>query len=157
MIYPTRAAVIATAAGAPVALAVAAIAPGRWFLALAWPLSIVLLCIVDALRAAGSATARVDFPGHAYVGETRDCTVTVAVGSRPRSAHVALQPSPLVGIDDDGRGVGRRHAIENLRQRGDRRARRIAGESLDRRAGRMAEQLTQGDALSPIAIGRNLP
>ncbi len=103
MIYPTRAAVIATGAGVPVALAIAAIAPGRWFLALAWPLAIILLCIADALRAAGSATARVDFPGHAYVGEIRDCTVMVAVGSRPRSAHVALQPSPLVGIEDDGR------------------------------------------------------
>ena len=103
MIYPTRAAVIVTAAGAPVALAVAAVAPGRWFLALAWPLAMVLLCIVDALRGIGAAAARVDFPGHAYVGETRDCTVTVNVGSRPRSAHVALQPSPLVGIEDDGR------------------------------------------------------
>lgn len=103
MIYPTRFAVIATGAGVPVALAVAAAAPARWFLALAWPLAIVLLCIVDALRAAGSAMARVEFPGHAYVGETRDCTVTVKLGSTPRSAHVALQPSPLVGIEDDGR------------------------------------------------------
>jgi len=103
LIYPTRAAVIATAAGVPLALAVAAAAPGRWFLALAWPLAIVLLCAVDALRGIGTATARVDFPGHAYVGETRDCTVTVNVGSRPASAHVALQSSPLVGIEDDGR------------------------------------------------------
>ena len=79
MIYPTRTAVIATAAGAPLALAFAAAEPGRWFLALAWPLAIVLLCAFDALRGAASATARVDFPGHAYVGETRDCTVTVSV------------------------------------------------------------------------------
>ena len=64
MIYPTRSAVIATAAGAPVALAVAAVAPGRWFLALAWPLAVILLCLVDALRARGRAKARVDFPGH---------------------------------------------------------------------------------------------
>lgn len=103
MIYPTRTAVIATAAGAPVALAVAAAMPGRWFLALTWPLAIVLLCIVDAFRGIGSATARVDLPGHAYVGETRDCTLTVAVDSRPRRAEVALQASPLVGIEDDGR------------------------------------------------------
>ncbi len=103
MIYPTRTAVIATAAGAPVALAVAAAMPGRWFLALAWPLAIVLLCVIDAFRGIGSATARVDLPGHAYVGETRDCTLTVAVDSRPRRAEVALQASPLVGIEDDGR------------------------------------------------------
>jgi uncharacterized protein (DUF58 family) len=103
LIYPTRSAVVATAAGAPVALAVAAIAPGRWFLALAWPLAVLLLCVVDAVRGAGRSTARVDFPGHAYVGEMRDCTVTVLVDSRPRSAEVALQPSPLIGFEDDGR------------------------------------------------------
>ena len=103
MIYPTRTAVIATAAGAPVALAVAAAMPGRWFLALTWPLAILLLCIIDAFRGIGSATARVDLPGHAYVGETRDCTLTVGVTSRPRRAEVALQGSPLVGIEDDGR------------------------------------------------------
>jgi uncharacterized protein (DUF58 family) len=103
LIYPTRAAVIATAAGAPVALAVAALEPGRWFLALAWPLAVFLLCAFDAARAAASATARVDFPGHAYVGETHDCTVTVSVGSRPRNAWVALQSSPLVAAEDDGR------------------------------------------------------
>lgn len=85
------------------ALAVAAIEPGRWFLALAWPLAILLLCVVDGLRSIGSATAKLDFPGHAYVGETRDCQLTVTVESRPRSAEVALQPSPLVSIEDYGR------------------------------------------------------
>ena len=103
MIYPTRAAVIATAAGAPLALAFAAVQPGRWFLALAWPLAIVLLTIFDALRGIASATARVDFPAHAYVGETRECTVTVSVDSRPRNAWVALQASPLVAAEDGGR------------------------------------------------------
>lgn len=103
MIYPTRAAVIIAAAGVPVALAVAAAAPGRWFLALAWPLAIVLLCLVDAARGRGVATAQVGLPVHAYVGETRECAVTVEVASRPRSAEVALQPSPLTHIADDGR------------------------------------------------------
>ena len=103
MIYPTRTAVIVTAAGAPVALAFAAIEPGRWFLALAWPLAMVLLTGIDALRGVANATARVDFPGHAYVGETRDCTVTVSVDSRPRNAWVALQSSPLISAEDDGR------------------------------------------------------
>ena len=103
MIYPTRTAVIATAAGAPVALTFAAIDPGRWYLALAWPLAIFLLTAFDALRSMGSATARVDFPGFAYVGETRDCTVSVSVRSRPRSAWVALENSPLVAAEDDGR------------------------------------------------------
>ncbi|HEX8936670.1 MAG TPA: DUF58 domain-containing protein [Sphingomicrobium sp.] len=103
MIYPTRAAVIATAAGAPLALAFAAIEPGRWFLALAWPLAILLLTMFDALGGIASATARVDFPGHAYVGETRECSVSVSIDSRPRSAWVALQSSPLISADDEGR------------------------------------------------------
>ncbi|MEO7634954.1 MAG: DUF58 domain-containing protein [Sphingomicrobium sp.] len=103
MIYPTRAAVIATAAGAPVALAVAAIVPGQWFVALAWPLAVMLLCALDAARGRGAATARVDWPAHAYVGETRDCAVTVTVASRPRNVEVALPPSPLVAVEDDGR------------------------------------------------------
>jgi len=103
LIYPTRTAVIMTAAGAPVALVLAAVQPGRWFLVLAWPLAMILLTALDAVRGVASTTARVDFPGHAYVGETRDCTVTVSVGSRPRRAWVALQNSPLVTAEDDGR------------------------------------------------------
>lgn len=104
MIYPTRWAVIACVAGAPVALAVAAAMPGRWLLALAWPLAVVLLCMIDALRSRGSASARIDFPQHAYVGEIRDCTVQVTIDSpsRPRTAHVALQTPPVVSAEDDG-------------------------------------------------------
>lgn len=105
MIYPTRLAVIATVAGAPIALALAATMPGRWFLALAWPLATILLCAFDAVRGMGSATARIDLPGFAYVGETRDCTVSVSIAgaATPRTAHVALHAPPLVSVDDDGR------------------------------------------------------
>jgi uncharacterized protein (DUF58 family) len=42
-------------------------------------------------------------PGHAYVGESRDCTVTVSLGSRSRGAWVALPNSSLVSIENDGR------------------------------------------------------
>jgi uncharacterized protein (DUF58 family) len=103
LIYPTRAAVIATAAGAPFALAFAAASPGRWYLALAWPLAIVLLTLLDAIGSFGTGTAAVAFPNHAYVGETCDCTVTVSVSSRPRNAWVALQSPSLVQLEDDGR------------------------------------------------------
>jgi uncharacterized protein (DUF58 family) len=105
LIYPTRLAVIMTVAGAPFALALAATMPGRWFFALAWPLAMVLLCVFDAVRGMGAANARIDFPGFAYVGETRDCSVSVSIGggALPRSAHVALHTPPLVSADDDGR------------------------------------------------------
>ena len=50
------------------------------------------------------ATARVDFPAHAYVGETRDCTVTVARRQHARAARGwRSSDSPLVAIEDDGR------------------------------------------------------
>jgi uncharacterized protein (DUF58 family) len=103
LIYPTRSAVIVTSAGAPLALAFAAIEPGRWFLALAWPLAMIVLVGFDAFRAAATANARLELPGHAYVGETRDCTLTVAVSSNPRNAWVALEHSPLIAAEDDGR------------------------------------------------------
>jgi uncharacterized protein (DUF58 family) len=103
LIYPTRSAVLVTAAGAPLALVFAAIEPGHWFLALAWPLAMILLIALDGVRGIANATARIDFPSHAYVGETRDCTVSVSVDTRPRSASVALQESPLIAIQDFGR------------------------------------------------------
>ena len=103
MIYPTRTAVIATAAGAPLALAFVALQPGRWFVALAWPLAMLLLYAVDALRTAGPAAARADFPEHAFVGETQDCTLTVALDSNPRSAWVAFPDSPLVRVEGGSR------------------------------------------------------
>ena len=105
MIYPTRWAVAATAVGALLALAVAATLPGLWFLALAWPLAVLLLCAIDALRSFGSATATIGLPNHAYVGESRDCIVSVSIAcpTTPRAAHVALHGSPLVETEDDGR------------------------------------------------------
>ena len=103
MIYPTRSAVLVTAAGAPLALAFAAFEPSRWFLALAWPLTMILLTALDAVRGIANAAARVDFPSHAYVGETRDCTVAISVDARPRNAWVALQNSPLIAAEDHGR------------------------------------------------------
>jgi len=112
LIYPTRWAVVAMAAGAPIALAVAAAMPGRWFLALAWPLAVVLLCLLDAVRGFGSASARIDLPQHAYVGETRDCTISVTISCKPRSAQAALHSPPLIAADDEGRA---RIQLENGR------------------------------------------
>ena len=104
MIYPTRWAVLVTAAGAPFALAIAAAMPDRWLIAIAWPLTVLALCGFDAFRCMGSAIATIGLPESAYVGETRDCLVSVAMDSSspPRSAQVAVEASPLVSADDDG-------------------------------------------------------
>ncbi|MDB5692316.1 MAG: hypothetical protein JWO81_1379 [Alphaproteobacteria bacterium] len=105
MIYPTRTAVLAAAAGAPLTLAVAALSPGRWYAGLGWPVAVLLLFILDALLAARSGDAAVAAPAKAYVGETFDATVTVTLrgGSIPGAAAVAIGASPLVALEDDGR------------------------------------------------------
>ncbi len=105
MIYPTRAAVLAAAAGAPVALLVAVALPGRWFVGLAWPVAVLLLTAFDALRSLRTGTATIALPPAAPVGATIDATVTVTLdGARPPgSAEVALAPSPLLAVENDGR------------------------------------------------------
>jgi len=107
MLYPTRAAVLATAAGAPVALAIAALAPERWYAGLAWPVAVLILTLIDALRGAGPAAASVTLklPRTAWVGSRVEAEVAVAVaGSPPPSvAEVALAPDPLIELENDGR------------------------------------------------------
>lgn len=106
MITPTRAAVFATAAGAPVALAVAVLAPERWYAGLAWPLAVVLLTLLDGLRGSGprAGSAELRLPRSASVGSRVEAEVVVAIsGPRPpAAAEVALAPDPLAEIEDDG-------------------------------------------------------
>jgi uncharacterized protein (DUF58 family) len=105
VIYPTKRAVIATAAGAPFALGVAAVAPGRWVLGLAWPLAMLLLCLLDALKGIGKGSARVDLPQKAGVGETLDCEVKLSIDASPapKLAEVALEEPRFIGIAGHGR------------------------------------------------------
>ena len=105
MIYPTRKAVIVTAAGAPLALGIAAVSPGQWVLGLAWPAAMLLLCLIDALRGIGTASATVEIPQYAGVGETLDLGVSVAIDAkpRPRRAEVAFEEPRFLSIDNHGR------------------------------------------------------
>jgi uncharacterized protein (DUF58 family) len=105
VIYPTRRAVIATAAGAPFALGIAAASPGGWVLGLAWPVAMLLLCVIDALRGLGSGSAKVELPKAASVGETLEVGVSVAIDSRPRprQAEIALEEPRFLSIDNHGR------------------------------------------------------
>jgi uncharacterized protein (DUF58 family) len=106
MITPTRAAVLATAAGAPVALAIAVLAPERWYAGLAWPLAVVLLSLIDGLLGADppAAAAEIKLPRSASVGSRVEAEVTVAIsgGQPPSAAEVALAPDPLVEMENDG-------------------------------------------------------
>jgi len=106
LIYPTRAAVLATAAGAPVALAVAVLAPGQWYAGLAWPFALLLLAVVDGLLGAEpkAATAELRLPRSASIGVRVEGSVLVAIdGPRPpRAAEVALAPDPLAEFENEG-------------------------------------------------------
>ena len=105
MIYPTRSAVLAAAAGAPVALLVGVLLPARWYAGLAWPVAVLLLTIVDALSGAAKGEAQVSPLGSASVGATVDAKITVRLRGRgaPGAAQVALAANPLLGLEDDGR------------------------------------------------------
>lgn len=107
MIYPTRLAVAAAAAGLPLTLAAAAFAPGRWYLALAWPVAILVLAAFDALLAPRGGRIEIEVPGHAYVGETRDLKITIRVADSrpPAAAAIALAVNPLLAAEDDGRAA----------------------------------------------------
>jgi uncharacterized protein (DUF58 family) len=107
VITPTRAAVLAAAAGAPVALAIAALAPEQWYAGLAWPLAVLLLTAIDALRGSGPASASVELalPRTASVGSPVEAEVTIVIGGErpPPAAEVALAPDPRVEFENDGR------------------------------------------------------
>jgi uncharacterized protein (DUF58 family) len=105
VIYPTRTAVLAAAAGAPFALLVAVALPDRWFVGLAWPIAVLALTAFDALSAARAGSASLTVPPTAPVGATIDATVSVTLaGPRPpRSAEVAVAGGPLLALESDGR------------------------------------------------------
>ncbi len=107
MIYPTRMAVLAAAAGAPVALIIAVQVPAIWYAGLAWPAAIILGALIDALLAVSASRVEIGFevPRTASVGETIEAVVSVEMPRRgsPRRAEIAVAADPLVTIEDDGR------------------------------------------------------
>ncbi|MBS0479328.1 MAG: DUF58 domain-containing protein, partial [Proteobacteria bacterium] len=109
MIYPTRLAVLAAAAGAPVALVVAMQMADRWYVALAWPAAVLVATLLDAVLAisARDIEAILTLPKTASVGESVDAIVSVAATERgaPRRAEVAIASDALVAVEDDGRAT----------------------------------------------------
>ncbi len=80
MIYPTRRAVLLMAAGAPVALLLALVAPGLWSVALAWIGVVVVLAAADAWMAAPIGS----------VGFTLEAPVSLAAVGAAQSAVLGL-------------------------------------------------------------------
>jgi uncharacterized protein (DUF58 family) len=105
LIYPTRLAVLAAAAGVPFTLVVAAALPERWYAGLAWPVAVLLLVLADAVTAVRHGNAKLDVPGTAFVGATVEAvaTVTLSGGAFPAEAEVAVAANALIDVEDDGR------------------------------------------------------
>ena len=103
MIYPTRGAVLAAAAGLPLTLVVAVLAPGQWYAVLAWPLAILLLAGLDAVLGARRGEASLALPPTAPVGAAVDLPVTVRIAGLVRRAEVAIAASPWLEPENDGR------------------------------------------------------
>jgi uncharacterized protein (DUF58 family) len=107
LIYPTRASVLATAAGAPFALAIAVLAPDRWYAGLAWPIAMLALTALDALLGVGpgKGTAELKLPRAASVGARVEVAVTVGVAGRrpPAWVEIAMPADAMVEFEDEGR------------------------------------------------------
>ena len=105
MIYPTRAAVLAAAAGAPVALLVAVFLPAIWYAGLAWPVAVLLLTLIDAVSGVRTGEARIDRIPPVSVGATIDAKITVSLPGHgaPGAAEIAITANPLLAVEDDGR------------------------------------------------------
>ncbi len=104
MIYPTRLAVMVAVAGAPFALAIAALSPERWAWSLLWPIAVLVLCAYDAMRSSGRAALALTIPQQAGIGESWDAAIDVRLraASPPRHAQVALAQPAILALDDHG-------------------------------------------------------
>ena len=94
MIYPTRNAIVLTAAGAPFALALGLMAPGWWLAGAAWVIFAFGLAFVDALLAASPASldAVVTAPGSIPIGGQGEVRFRAAFSGfrAPRTVEGAL-------------------------------------------------------------------
>jgi len=107
LIYPTRAAILTAAAGAPVALLIGVFLPDRWYAGLAWPVAVLLLTIADGLRGArpGAAKASLSLPKTIGVGADVDAVMRVDIpGPHPPGwAELAVAADPRLDAADHGR------------------------------------------------------
>ncbi len=103
MIYPTRAAILTAAAGAPVALLGALLLPGRWYAALAWPVAVLALVAFDGMRGLrrGGVQARLDAPRTASVGADMEATLHVTIAAAPVRVQFALRTDALLEQPED--------------------------------------------------------
>jgi len=92
-LYPTRRAILLAAAGGPLALLVAALAPGMWFVATLWILLTAALLVADAVLAApvSALELAVTAPPVAGVGRSGELEVVARFDRlAPREVEIAV-------------------------------------------------------------------
>jgi len=101
MIYPTRRAVVAMAAGAPVALAIGLVQPGYWVAAAAWVGAVAVLCLADAVLGSPRdfADLALDAPGAMATAAESPLTVRASFARRaPASAEAAVEVNARLAV-----------------------------------------------------------
>jgi len=104
VIYPTQRAILAMAAGAPLALAVGLIQPAWWLAAAAWVVLIGGLCLADALLGAPRdlTTWELEAPGALPTAGVEPMSVRVNFERRaPPSFEAALQTNARLTVTPD--------------------------------------------------------
>ncbi|HEY3797389.1 MAG TPA: DUF58 domain-containing protein [Caulobacteraceae bacterium] len=104
MIYSTRRAVTAMAAGAPLALAVGLIQPNYWVAAAAWVALIAAACFADALLAAprDRTALALEVPGVLPTAGAATLRLTVAFeGRAPSSVETAAEVGARLALADE--------------------------------------------------------
>ncbi|MEM1131918.1 MAG: DUF58 domain-containing protein [Pseudomonadota bacterium] len=82
MIAPTQRAIILVAAGAPLALVIAAVAPAAWAIGIVWSVLIVLMMFADALMTPAMDTMRFSAAHFGEVGQPLVARMQVTLKSR---------------------------------------------------------------------------
>jgi len=104
VIYPTRLAVLATAAGAPVALLAGALSAQLWLLGPLWAMTGFLLILADAALGGSRARLTLDAPAplRAAVGRAGEATFLARFAERraPRRAEAALAADRRLGLTE---------------------------------------------------------
>ena len=104
ILYPTRRAIWLALAGAPVALLVAAAAPGLWVVAAGWVLLAAALVVADAALATPAHALSLEVSGPAMVGVGREAALQVAArfeGTAPREMEIAVAVDDRLGLAGD--------------------------------------------------------
>jgi len=104
ILYPTRRAIVLAAAGAPLALLVAAAAPGLWVAAAGWILLTAALLVADAALAApvGALALAIEAPGLMSVGRQAELRVEARFArAAPRELEIAVAFGERLGLSAD--------------------------------------------------------